>query len=315
MRIGFFQPHLCLRGTTVAMYDYAFYNEKLLDNESVIFYEEGHPYNDASTMKKFSKFECVAIPNIGVLDDALSVAGCEAVYITKGGRKNDGRMAHACKTLIHAIAPVSPAEKHGDVYAYGSYWLSEHCSQGEIPAVPYMVDLPDISDDLRDILGIPVDAVVFGRNGGRDTWDLPFANDAVKQVLENRKDAYFVFQNTPIPFIHDRIKIIPSTADLEFKTKFINTCDAMIHARYIGESFGLSCGEFSIRNKAVITWSGSPERNHIEILGDRGIYYSNKEQMADRLMSFEKRPEKDWNCYRDYAPEKVMKIFEEVYLK
>ena len=24
------------------------------------------------------------------------------------------------------------------------------------------------------------------------------------------------------------------------KVKFINTCDAMLHARYIGESFGLS---------------------------------------------------------------------------
>ena len=34
-----------------------------------------------------------------------------------------------------------------------------------------------------------------------------------------------------------------------FKKKFINTCDAMIYGRSLGESFGLSCGEFAIQIK------------------------------------------------------------------
>ena len=45
MKVAFFQPHLCLRGTTVAMYDYAYYNEKLLGNESIIFYDKDHQAN------------------------------------------------------------------------------------------------------------------------------------------------------------------------------------------------------------------------------------------------------------------------------
>ena len=315
MKIGFYQPHLCLRGTTVAMFDYAWGNENILGNQSIIFYDKNNKHNNSETISKFSTFKMHAIENISELDSYIKKENCDAIYITKGGYKNDGRMATACKTLIHAIAPVPTTEKHGDVFAYGSYWLSEHCSNGALPAVPYMVSLPEINEDLRSILDIPKSAIVFGRNGGLDTWDLPFANDVLKKVLDKRKDIYFVFQNTNIPFLHERIKIIPSTPDLVFKTKFINTCDAMIHARYIGESFGLSCAEFSIRNKPIITYAGSPERNHIQILGSKGIYYNNAFEMYEKLINFQIQKATNWNCYQDYTPEKIMKIFKEVYLK
>ena len=89
----------------------------------------------------------------------------------------------------------------------------------------------------------------------------------------------------------------------------------MIHARLEGESFGLSCGEFSIRNKPVITWDGSRERNHIYVLGDKGIYYNNSEQLYDIFSQFKKEPQKNWNAYQEYTPEKIMPIFEEVFLK
>jgi hypothetical protein len=315
MKVGFYSPHLCLRGTTVAMYDYAYYNQEILNNESYIFYDKNHHHNHPTTIEKFSVFNTTAIESIKDLDKNLLSTGCDAVYIIKGGYMNDGRDATACKTLIHAIAPAPETEQHGDIYAYGSYWLSNHCSEGRIPAVPYMVDLPKIDEDLRVSLGIPQEATVFGRNGGLDTWDLPFADKVVHQTLQEREDVYFLFQNTPIGFTHRKILHLPSTSDMVFKTKFINTCDAMIHCRYVGESFGLSCAEFSIRNKPVITWNGSPERNHIEILGGKGLFYSNEKEMRNRLISFHKEPERDWNCYKDYTPEKIMKIFDEVYLK
>ena len=315
MKIGFYQPHLCLRGTTVAMYDYAFYNQEILGNESIIFYDKYNTHNHPTTIKKFSVFDCMAISDISMLDRVLERKKCDAIYITKGGHKNDGRMATACKTLIQAIAPVPETEKHGSVYAYGSHWLSKHCSDGRIPAVPYMVDLPDTDEDLRKTLDINREAIVFGRNGGIDTWDLPFADKVIYEALQEREDIYFLFQNTPISFTHKRVLHLPSTSDMTFKTKFINSCDAMIHARYIGESFGLSCAEFSIRNKPVITWSKSPERNHIEVLGEKALLYSDAKGMKKQLTNFIKEPEQDWNCYREYSPEKIMKTFEQVYLK
>jgi hypothetical protein len=45
---------------------------------------------------------------------------------------------------------------------------------------------------------------------------------------------------------HERLIFLPGSADLDYKVQFINTCDGMIHARGIGESFGLAYGEFSI---------------------------------------------------------------------
>lgn len=314
MKVGFYSPHLCVRGTTVAMFDYAFYNQKILGNESVIFYDKENKFNHKSVLDKFSIFQCVPIGSVKDLDLNISHTKCDAIYIIKAGWR-DERMATACKTLIQAVGCAPPTEAHGDVYAYGSYWLAKHCSNNELPAVPHMVDLPNLDEDLREYLKIPKSATVFGRNGGLDTWNLPFANKAVYDVLNKRKDVYFLFQNTPINFTHERILHLPTTADMRLKTKFINTCDAMIHARHEGESFGLSCAEFSVRNKPIVTWAGSPERNHIETLGEKGIYYSNGDEMVFQLSNFEKRPDLDWNCYRDYSPEKIIKIFEKVYLK
>ena len=77
---------------------------------------------------------------------------------------------------------------------------------------------------------------------------------------------------------------------MEYKTKFINTCDAMLHARFEGERFGSTCGEFSLRNKPIITWHQSRERSHIEILGDKGLYYNSPQDLFDILTNFKKEP-------------------------
>ena len=326
LTVGFHQPHLCLRGTTVAMHDYAYYNQEILGNRSIVFYcndlPDDFPQNDPTVIKKFidSGIELCAVntpethPGSDDLNKAIEKIGVDVLYITKAGDK-DERIASSCKTVIQAIGCVPYSEAHGDVFSYGSQWLSDHCSAGKAPAVPYMVWLPDIQDDLREKLDIPSDAVVFGRTGGRDTWNLRFANPVIQEVLRLRSDIYFLFQNTPIPFEHPRVIHVENSGDLKYKTKFINSCDAMIHSRIEGESFGLACAEFSIRNKPVITWSKSAEKNHIVTLGDKGIYYDNPEQMLYALLNFVPNNDKDFNCYKEYSPEKVMQVFKKVYLE
>ncbi len=325
LTVGFHQPHLCLRGTTVAMYDYAYYNQTILGNKSVVFYCEDlpddYPKNDPTVIEKFrnSGIELCAVntaethPGADELNAAIEKLGVDVLYITKAGHK-DERIATACKTVIQAIGCVPYSEAHGDVYSYGSQWLSDHCSQGKAPVVPYMVWLPETEEDLRSELGIPPDATVFGRTGGRDTWNLRFATPVIQEVLRLRSDIYFLFQNTPISFEHPRMIHVKNSGDLNYKTKFINSCDAMIHSRIEGESFGLACAEFSIRNKPVITWSKSAEKNHIVTLGDKGIYYDDAPQMLYALLNFVRNDQEDYNCYRDFTPEKVMQIFKKVYL-
>ncbi len=80
---------------------------------------------------------------------------------------------------------------------------------------------------------------------------------------------------------HAQLRFLPGNSDLNYKVKLINTCDGMLHARGIGESFGLACGEFSIKGKPVITYALSPQRSHIEILGDKAILYNGKKDLAE----------------------------------
>lgn len=313
MKIAFYSPHLCLRGTTVAMFGYAFHNQALLGNESIIFYERSHQHNHPSAISRFNKhFQCIAIDNIMSLDAALERLKADAVYIPKVGRR-DERVANACKSLIHCIGVVN--EPHGTKYAYGSEWLSQVCSNSTLPFVPYMIDLPPVDTNLRTTLGIPANATVLGRTGGLDSWNIAWAGEAVKHSLSRRPDLFYLFQNTPNFLKHPRIIHIPASASVFWKTMFINTCDGMLHVRSEGESFGLACGEFSVRNKPIITYSNSPERSHISILGDRGIYYSDQGNLQEKLRTFVRQPAKDWNCYRAFNPADVMRKFQEVYLK
>ena len=101
---------------------------------------------------------------------------------------------------------------------------------------------------------------------------------------------------------------------MEYKTKFINSCDAMLHARHQGETFGLAPAEFSVRNKPVITWTQGRDGAHIEMLGSKGIYYNNETELLDVLNNFVPDNTKDWNAYGEYNPENVMNIFKNVFL-
>jgi len=100
--------------------------------------------------------------------------------------------------------------------------------------------------------------------------------------------------------------------------RFINTADGMLHARGIGESFGLACGEFSIKNKPVMTYAMSPQRGHIEILGDKALVYKGKTDLEAILMDFDKQVQhqRNWDAYsKNFAPKAIMLKFEEVFIK
>lgn len=319
--VAFYQPFLNERGTSVAMFDYAYFNQTILGNKSIVIYNHNNSWNEKNGERRFKEtfethsiecIECDTNDTNQKIDDIVEKTQSNWIYMTKFG-KNDGCVSSKAKTLIQCIGMAN--EPHGNVYSYGSYWLSKACSDGKHPAVPYMVYLPEEDGNMREKLGIPKDAIVYGRHGGADTFDMPWAYQVIAEVLKRTDNIYFLFLNTTKFIEHPRVIHLDTIVDYKGKTRFINTCDAMLHVRYIGESFGLACGEFSIRNKPVITWANSKERNHIEILGSRGIYYQTPNDLFNILLNFKPNPDYDWNCYRDYSPEKIMKIFDEVYLK
>lgn len=315
MKIAFHDNALSLRGTTVAIYDWAYWTRHYLGVDPIIMYNGKNQFNDAGVIEKFSKeFPVFSYDDKSEIDTILSKNNCDAFLMEKGG-KPDGIISTVAKNLVNAISICSVSDIHGDVYAMGSKWLSK-ITDYQIPYVPYMVHLPDVEGDMREELSIPKDALVFGRNGGWETFDLPFVKKAIEQVLSERSDIWFVFQFTQ-PFIeHERVIHLPGSSDMNTKVKFINTCDVMLHARQVGESFGLSCAEFSIRNKPIITYLNSPERNHIDTLGEKGIYFETESDILHILRNLDKEEinSLEWNCYQDYTPEKVSQKFKEVYL-
>lgn len=319
MKVGFYSSHLCLRGTTVAIHDYAYYNQEILGNESVVFYDPLNPHNSPEVINRFEKM-CEVVPlnglyDVSALEKQIEEKRISATYVIKGGYRKDSITPTSCKSLIHAISMAPPSESHGDVWAYASYWLRDECSSGQkVPVVPYMVSLPETEEDMRAELGIPKDALVFGRHGGLDTWNINFADPVINTALKMRDDLYFLFQNTVTSFHHPRVIHVPTTADTIQKTRFINSCDAMIHARHEGESFGLACAEFSFRNKPILTWGGSRERSHLSILGEKAHVYHGPQDMLDMIVNFTRRHH-DYNCYREYSPQKVMSIFKKEFLE
>lgn len=314
----FHDNNLTLRGTSVAVYNYADYNEKILGNKSIIMSRPDKDTNVAQ--KKFERrFQCnFSWFNQHNTQNYANSVGADYFYVIKSGSQSDGLLLKDTKTLIHTVFKEN--DPHGHRYAYVSDWLAKN--QGYDPSthsVPHMIEkLPKPKYNLREKLGISKNKIVFGCYGGSTEFNIEFVKKVIKKIVSERKDIIFLFMNIN-SFMEENQNVIhlPGTWILEEKSAFINACDAMIHARRNGETFGLSCGEFAMENKPIITFFGSGERNHIDILGDRGIYYNNYEELYEILNNFKSYIKYDdyYKPYLNYTPEIIMEKFDKIFLK
>lgn len=312
--IGFWDNQLGEMGTTVSTYDYAHYNEEILGNKSVIMYNKDHSFNHNKVIDKFkNRFEYVYPTNdFKEVDDILKEHNIDIIYIIKGGEK-DHRLSKVAKNCVHCV--FNCYQKHGEIYSAISSWIRGN--DGKYPVVPHMINLPKHNNNLREKLNIPKNAVVFGGYGGKGSFAIPYVHSVVYNVAKSNPNIYFLFANFPqfCPSLQNIIHM-DTIVDLNEKTTFINTCDAMIHAKNIGETFGIAMGEFSTLNKPIICSAFGHDQVHTHILGEKAFWYSNPENLTSILLNFnpEIEKQKDWNCFKEYTPEKVMKIFNDVYL-
>lgn len=334
-KIAFHLSHFSIRGSEVAVYDYAHYNEKILGNKSVIVVNSdfkvkkdyrGEIIHDDDIYKKFvSRFEIIEYNSKDDLCKKLREINTTIFYNLKSG-ENDNFVIDGVKNVCHSIFTFSSDQIHGDIYIPISLSIVDKDLRDITPYVPHMVEpLPNINTNLRSFLKIPDDAIVFGRHGGEETFNIPFVREAVIDVATSNPNIYFLFLNTQM-FTSPRNNIIfiQKLSDPIRKSIFINTCDAMIHGRKEGESFGFSVAEFSIAKKPIITWKHNRSReeiqkdfdikidvehtHHIDILGDSGIYYEDKKSLIHIFKTFLKHQAED--KYTDlYSPEKVMDLF------
>ena len=309
--IVFHDNQLCERGTTMSIYNYAYYNKKLLGNESIILYEKNNKNNVKEVIELFSsKFKVCSYEKWSEVDNILLENNCDILYLQKSG-EDDGKISKICKTVIHCVFNTSCF--HGDIYSR----ISNSFGNPKYPIVPYIVDLPNVDRDMRELLNIPKDAVVFGRHGGFYQFDIEYVHKVVYDIAYNNKNIYFLFLNTK-KFCEDLYNIIhlEKIINLNKKTEFINTCDAMLWARSDGETFGLAIGEFSIKNKPIIA-TKCGDLSHVDILKENALWYQDYDSLKNILINFNKNEMKnkdDWNCYKEFCSEVVMKQFNDVFI-
>lgn len=312
MNIGFWDNCLCERGTTVALYDYAYYNQKLLNNTSYIFYDKKRPETKIDILEKFNRdFIVHETDGFHEVDNYIRKYNITHMYIIKAGNIDD-RISKVAKNCIHCV--FTCGEPHGDVYSAIAPWVNGNNSKH--PVVPHMIDLPRHDLNMREELHIPENAIVFGGYGGKDNFSIPFVHLAVYNIALNNPHIYFLFANfNPFCDALPNIIHLPTITDLAEKTRFINTTDAMLWARADGEVMSIAMGEFSILNKPIICMNvGYP--GHVHLLGDKAIWYNDLPSLCNIILNFlpETEKQKDWNAYKEYTPENVMRIFQQVYL-
>jgi len=305
MKVAFLTNHISYGGTEVALYDYAHFNETLLGNQSIVITRDYRSTHEEIYVKFAKRFPVFYITTQRDIDRIVTHEHVDCLYVIKSGEV-DWFYTTKCKTIVHCV--FTTRFPHGSIYCCISESLNR-MYRTQVPVLPHMIHMDTHDVSFRNELGIPDTSIVVGRYGSYDTFDIPFVYSTILHLLEKYPTLYFFFMNTKEFAKHPRILYLPRTTDLYVKRKFINTCNVMLHARTRGETFGLSCGEFAVCDKPILTFAHSPERAHIEILGNQCVQYGTKEDLLRIFETNSWKIDMKNNGYLRYTPERVMSVF------
>ena len=236
---------------------------------------------------------------------------------------------------IHAV--FTAHEPHGTMYAAVSkeVSLSQKClldsKDPDSTFVDHIVDLTEdekrmnisrLRSHKRAELGIPSSSLVLCRHGGETTFNIDFVVQNIVTLVDANESVHLVLMNTlPLATQHARIHEVEGESTIIGKARFFAMCDAMLHARADGETFGLAVAEFSLRNKPVITYNGHDlegyARAHLDILGDRGLYYHDVNSLHNIIahLAREGISNRSWNAYAAYSSSNIILKFMRVFIK
>ena len=167
---------------------------------------------------------------------------------------------------------------------------------GTIPVVPHIVaELPPVARDetLHVELGIPRGARVFCRHGGANTFSIAAARRALCSLArEDAKNVVVLLLSTDAAACErglSNIIHVPRTTDMTRKARFLATCNACIHGRSDGETFGLAVAECSQAGLPVFTYAHPPSdaAHHLTVLGGEARLYEGKLDLLAALRSFD----------------------------
>ena len=315
VKVAFHSRWVTERGSEGAMLDYARLNRSVLSNESVICLPDNSNSEKNSILESWKQeFPILFYRNPHDLGRKLGKEKVEVIYMTKPGFY-DGFLVPWVKNCVHAQFLCD--EFHGDIYAYLSPWMSRVMTGREDSFVPFFVPKMDTGENLRKELRISRESRVFGRHGGYDTFNIPFVRKVVASHARSHPQDHFIFLNTrPVTGTESlaNVHYLPATVDPCEKAKFLATCDAMIHARDTGETFGLAVAEFAVLRKPVITFEGSKEKAHLEMLGKEASRYCDFATLKKILDDFQPGPSGKTGLEKWADPTQVITIFQKKFL-
>ena len=181
---------------------------------------------------------------------------------------------------------------------------------------------------MRELLGIPTSALVICRHGGLNTFNMRYVHKAVEILAKKHKASVlqFLFMSTA-PFLGlpsaaiPHVRFLPATSRTREKELFFQACDAMLHAREQGESFGLAVAEMAIRGLPILTHSKAGDFL-LKELGDYAMLYSSTPSLVslvDTLVNTTRGLVKNKASsplpFANYTPRIVMEKFRKVFLE
>lgn len=314
--IAFNLSNIDVRGTSTAGYDYAVSLKDFYDINSIILTCVDGIHDDIALYKFIKRFQIFYYKSTNDINKILIDNKCDLIYNIKYGIKESDYVKCNIPEIIHCVFDMS--DPHGTIYAGVSQYVANKYKYDLY--VPHMISLKPSKkrDNMRSMLNIPIDSLVFGRHGGLDTFNLNFVKDSIIQIVNNFTNIYFVFVNTEKFYIHNQIHFLDKIIDNDIKNKYICTLDAYIEASTLGHSFGIACGEVSVNNIPIILYESNNlwNRAHIDIIGDKGIYFTDIDSFYHIITTFNKFDyiNKDLNAYKDYCSKNVIKLFKEKFI-
>ena len=337
------------RGTTIAIYDYAHYNEVILGHKSIFLVPRldqtlrGISYERFD--RRFGPIHMYDFKEPNAMNEAARKLNCDIIYMMKGGAM---KAAPALWTHFSCYGPpisvhgIFTWEPHGAAFALLS---DEQIKTASLSAyeslvkeqrldnhwVPHIVTLPTLNTtevklvrdlDYRKQYDIADNVTVFCRHGGSGTFDIPWVQQTVCQIAKQyRQNVHFIFLGTrPWAQCTQRknIHFIPETSSIVIKEAYFKACSAMLHGRSDGEMFSMAIAESSIHNLPIITKlvGGTPKQP--VVLKHKAFIYENKTSLIAILEEFILNgiPKNvNYNAYEEYGPSAVMERFSRVFIE
>ena len=190
------------------------------------------------------------------------------------------------------------------------------------------IEAPHSTENLREELGIPKDAFVFGRIG-RDDENIydPINIKAYAKIANS--NSYFVIVNPSRSSRADierlnitSARIIERTTSEVRLSQFYNTIDVLAHARLDGECNSAAIFEAAAHRKPVISHYGTTFNGHMETIQNSGFvvlrddvneYARIMKSFIDGVIDYEALSQKAYEQWEKVTAEKMSKLQLNIY--